>query len=106
MGSVSGEFERLRQPRFLNVVGNVIVGTVVDSVDKFISMMQLVDKFGTKIWFFHVTICIFNIQTIKILIFHWFCVYFVDSDSQSGVYFVDSDRPGGPAAVGSRKCQK
>ena len=37
---------------------------------------------------------IFNIQTIEILIRHWFCVYFVDSDIPSGVYFVDSDRPG------------
>ena len=41
--------------------------------------------------------CIFDIHTIEILIFHWFCVYFVDSDRPSGVYFVDSDRPSGAA---------
>ena len=55
--------------------------------------MQLDDKFGTKISFFHLKMCIFNIQTMEILICHWFCVYFVDSDRPSGVYFVDSDRP-------------
>ena len=28
--------------------------------------------------------CIFDIQTMKRLICHWFCVYFVHSDRQSG----------------------
>ena len=79
----------------------VIVVIVVDIVDKFIWLIQLVDKFGTHLSFFHPKMCIFNIQTIEILIFHWFCMYFVDSDRPSGVYFVDSDSPSGPAAVGS-----
>ena len=89
-------------------------------------MIQLVNSFGTKILFFHWKMCIFDIQTIEILIvhwfcvyfvhwkmcifgiqtieiliFHWFCVYFVDLDRPCGVYFVDADRPSGPAGAGS-----
>ena len=45
--------------------------------------------------------CIFDIQTIEILIFHWFYVYFLDSDRPCGVYFVDSDRPSGVYFVDS-----